>query len=85
MKYLKLVRGGASPIGVTRLERAIPSSQMKCLTIGLYPELNIIKWISSYERTKRLRFWVLATASHRITLRTILKKLTENPCSVSSI
>lgn len=85
MKYLKLVREGTSPIGVTRFERAIPSTQTKCLTIGLYPELNIIKWISSYECTERLRFWVLATASHRVILRTILKKLTENPYSVSSI
>lgn len=42
------------------------------------------KRISSYECTERLRFLVLATASHRVTLRTILKKLTGNPYSISS-
>ena len=50
-----------------------------------HPDIYFKLWISSYECTERLRFWVLATASHRVILRTILKKLTRNPYSVSSI
>lgn len=50
-----------------------------------HPDICFKLWISSYECTERLRFWVLATASHRVILRTILKKLTGNPYSVSSI
>lgn len=46
--------------------------------------MQINKRISSYECTERLRFWVLANISHKVPLRTILKKLTKNLYSVSS-